>query len=400
MTNQTATRSKNGILVRLTGASFGFYVSNAAVFSYLAVYLYSLGYSDAEVGMITAVNSAISIVAGPLWGMLADRWRSTVKALLICGGVGGVLYALVPLTASAKIAGMSFVPILIPIAMFFRNPTTSLMDNIFLRESEKHKLNYGIMRAAGSLSFAIAALIFGVIVPKTGSQITFYVALAMLVPAMLLVASVSRGGVGEGGNGAMSLKEMNFGELFRNRPLVTYMFLSATMTLTLYCGGTFLPRLLEAIDVDGERVGIVMGAKAFVEVPFIALLPVLRKRFKLEWIIAAAGVLFTVQAAIFASASGFWQIFVAALIFDGVGAGLFYSASSMYVFSLSPDHLKATAQACLGAMSSLSGVVGNLVGGMISNAFGVQTFYLVISIIVAASTVLFLLTRRSPTPAR
>lgn len=397
MAVQPVARKKSTILAQLTGASFGFYVSNAAVFSYLAVYLYSLGYSDAEVGIITATNSAISIIAGPLWGMLADRWRSTVKALLICGVIGGVLYALVPLSAEAKIAGMSIVPILIPIALFFRNPTTSLIDNIFLRESENHKLNYGIMRAAGSLSFAIAALIFGVVVPKTGSEITFYVALVMLIPAMLLVANVSRGGTKEGGARAMSFKEMNFGELFRNHRLVTYMFLSATMTLTLYCGGTFLPRLLEAINVEGERVGLVMGAKAFVEVPFIVLLPVLRKHFKLEWIIAAAGVLFTAQAVIFATASGFWHIFVGALVFDGIGAGLYYAASATYVFSLAPDHLKATAQACFGAMSSLSGVVGNLVGGMVSNAFGVQSFYLIVSIIVAVSTVLFIITRRLKT---
>lgn len=396
MAEKTAVRTRRSILAQLTGASFGFYVSNAAVFSYLAVYLYSLGYSDAEVGTITAINSAISIVAGPLWGMFADRWRSTVKALLICGGVGGVLYALVPLSAELKLAGMSVIPIIIPVAMFFRNPTTALIDNVFLRESEKHGLSYSVMRAAGSLSFAIAALIFGVVVPKTGSHITFYVALVMLVPAMLLVANVSRGSVEQGSGRSMSLKEMNFGELFRNRPLVTYMFLSATMTLTLYCGGTFLPRLLEAISVDGERVGIVMGAKAFVEVPFIMLLPLLRKKLKLEWIIAVAGLLFTVQAIIFATASGFWSIFVGALIFDGIGAGLFYGSSSVYVFALSPDHLKATAQACFGAMSAISGVIGNLVGGMISNAFGVQTFYLVISMIVAVSTVLFLLTRRDP----
>ena len=395
----TDSSKKNSILAQLTGASFSFYMSNAAVISYLAVFLYSMGYSETQVGVITAINSALSIISAPLWGMLADRWRSVVRAILICGGVGGLAYAMIPAIAGIEVAGFPVVLVLIPFAMFFRTPTTSLVDNFFLRQSEKHKLNYGIMRATGSFSFAIASILFGLIVPKTGAAVTFYIAAVLFIPALTLVFSASRGEEPIKTE-RIPLKDMRFGELFGNSQLVSYLFLSSIFGALLYCNGNFLPRLLESIGVDGGRVGIVMGAKAFVEVPFIALLPWLRKRFRLEWVIGVAGLMFAVQAIVFSMSTAFWQIILISLLMDGVGAGLFYATSSTYVFSLAPDHLKATAATCVGAMSSLSGVVGNLLGGMLSDRFGVQTYYLVMGLLGGAAALIFIFTRKRTASSR
>lgn len=392
-TAQPAARKKNTVLAQLCGASFGFYMTNAAVVGYLAVYLYSLGYSDAQVGVITAINSALSIIAAPIWGVLADRWRSTVKAVLLCTGVGSLLYAAVPLVSGAEVAGLPVILVLIPLALFFRNPSTSLLDSVFLRASERHGINYGLIRATGSFAFAIASILLGIIVPKTGAGLTCVLALIITVPALTLAVLGSRGDQQPAGRSA-SLRELRFKELFSNRLLMSYMLLSAIMTLILYCNFTFQPRLLESINVDGARVGLVSGSKAFIEVPFIALLPVLRRKFKLEHIIAAAGFMFAGMGLLFAFSGELWHIVAVSLTLDGVGAGLFYGASSIYVFSLAPDHLKATAQTLVGAMSSLSGVVGNLLGGFLSNNFGVQSFYLTVGILGTIATVLFIITRR------
>lgn len=383
------------VLLRLTAADFMFYMSAAAGICYLSVFLYDLGYSEAQVGVITAVNSALAIVSGPLWGMLADRLNRTVGVLLFCGLTGGVLYALVPGAAGLKAAGVPLVLVLVPVAMFFRTPTNSLADNIFLRESEKHGLNYGLMRGAGSLAFAITALVLGFIVPKTGSAITFYLAFVLVLPAFGLILSVSRGESGT----KEKAEKLHFGELFGNRQLVSYLLLSAVFTMMLYCNGTFLPKLLETIDVSSGRVGLVTGAKAFIEVPFIALLPWLRKHFKFEWVLAAAGLMFAAQALIFSFATQFWQIMAASLLLDGIGSGLFYACAAVYVFSLAPERLKTTAVTCVGAMSSLSGVLGNLLGGFVSNRFGVQSYYLALAVLGAAASVAFILTRK-PTKIR
>ncbi len=388
-----------GLLAKLMGASFSFYMSNAAVISYLAVFLYSLGYSEAEVGVITAVNSALSIISGPLWGMLADRWRSTVRALLLCASVGGLAYGAVPFFAGTEVAGFPIVLILIPFAMFFRTPTTSLVDNIFLRKSDEHKLNYGLMRATGSLSFAIASILLGLIVPKTGPAVTFYISCVLFVPALLLIVSACRGDRQSAGTESMSLRDMRFGELFGNGQLTSYLLLSAVFGSLLYCNGNFLPRLLESIGTDGERIGIVMGAKAFVEVPFIAILPWLRKHFRLEWVIGLTGFMFAGQAILYSFSVAFWQIIVVSLLLDGIGAGLFYATSSTYVFSLAPTNLKTTAAALVGAMSSLSGVLGNLLGGFLSDSIGVKGYYFTIGVLSAAAAAIFVITRRRETRA-
>lgn len=395
----TAKRSKHGVLALLTGASLGYYMGNSAVIGYIAVYLYSCGYSEAEVGMITALNSAFSIFAAPLWGMLADRWRSTIRALLLSGCIGSVLYASVPLISGVEAVGSSAVLVLVPLALFFRNPSGSLLDNLCLRASDRHKLNYGIMRGAGSLAFAIGSITLGIIVPKTGPWITFYLASVLTVPAMVLAVLGGRDSDADRGE-PIALKDMHFGELFANRKLISYLILSSIMMILLFCNSTFMPKLLEDINVDGARVGLVNGSKAFVEVPFIALLPVLRKRFKLEHILVTAGVMFACQALLYTVVGSFSQIVAVTLVLDGVGAGLFYSASSVYIFSLAPERLKATAQTLSGAMSSLSGVMGNLLGGFLCDNYGVRIYYLVVGILVMSAAILLALTRRDRKAAR
>ena len=44
------------------------------------------------------------------------------------------------------------------------------------------------------------------------------------------------------------------------------------------------------------------------------------------------------------------------------------------MYSLAPDHLKATAQTLNGAMNSVAGIIGNLLGGVLIAMVGVKAF--------------------------
>ena len=133
--------------------------------------------------------------------------------------------------------------------------------------------------------------------------------------------------------------------------------------------------------------------------PFIAILPWLRKHFRLEWVIGLTGFMFAGQAILYSFSVAFWQIIVVSLLLDGIGAGLFYATSSTYVFSLAPTNLKTTAAALVGAMSSLSGVLGNLLGGFLSDSIGVKGYYFTIGVLSAAAAAIFVITRRRETRA-
>lgn len=386
-------KAKRILTMQLAGANFSYYIANAAAVGYLAVYLGSRGYSSSQIGTIAAVNSALGIFAAPLWGMLADRWRSVVKVILLCAIAGAALYGSVPLLESIHVGAFPIVLAIIPMAFFFRMPVMSLMQSVFLDKSERTGINFGVLRAAGSLSFALASIALGFIIPHTGAWITFYIAVVFAIPTIILILRATKGEKTEK-KPAIPLREMHFGELFGNWRLMTFFLLSIFACIALNCNSTFWPKLLESIGEDGAKVGLVNGTKAFVEVPFMVLIPFLRKRFKLETIIMAAFALFALESVVYVFATSFWQIMAAAIVCDGAGAGLYYAASATFVFSLAPERLSSTAQAMLSAVGSVTGVVGSLVGGFLIDAFGVQSFYIFGAAVAAVATVLFVLMSR------
>ena len=79
------------------------------------------------------------------------------------------------------------------------------------------------------------------------------------------------------------------------------------------------------------------------------------------------------------------------MTFQGIGGGLFIGVGTNYVYSLAPDHLKATAQTLNGAMNSVAGIVGNLLGGVLIAMVGVKAFYFIAGCMIFGAVVLFLL---------
>lgn len=392
-------RAKRILTMQLAGANFSYYIANAAAVGYLAVYLNSQGYSSSQIGTIAAINSALGIFAAPLWGMLADRWRSVVKVIVLCAITGGLLYGAVPLLDSIHVGAFPLVLAMIPTAFFFRMPVMSLTQSVALEKSERTGINFGILRAAGSLSFALGSVALGFIVPRTGVWITFYVAAVFAIPTVVLILCATRGEKTEK-KPAIPLREMHFGELLGNWRLMSFFLLSVFACIMLNCNSTFWPRLLESIGEDGAKVGLVNGTKAFVEVPFMIMIPFLRKRFKLENILIVSFALFAAEAAVYVFATSFWQVMAAAIVCDGAGAGLYYAASATFVFSLAPERLNSTAQAMLSAVGSVTGVVGSLIGGFLIDAFGVQSFYIFGAAVAALSTcAFFAIARRKPARA-
>lgn len=392
-------RAKRILTMQLAGANFSYYIANAAAVGYLAVYLNSQGYSSSQIGTIAAINSALGIFAAPLWGMLADRWRSVVKVIVLCAITGGLLYGAVPLLDSIHVGAFPLVLAMIPTAFFFRMPVMSLTQSVALEKSERTGINFGILRAAGSLSFALGSVALGFIVPRTGVWITFYVAAVFAIPTVVLILCATRGEKTEK-KPAIPLREMHFGELLGNWRLMSFFLLSVFACIMLNCNSTFWPRLLESIGEDGAKVGLVNGTKAFVEVPFMIMIPFLRKRFKLENILIVSFALFAIEAAVYVFATSFWQVMAAAIVCDGAGAGLYYAASATFVFSLAPERLNSTAQAMLSAVGSVTGVVGSLIGGFLIDAFGVQSFYIFGAAVAALSTcAFFAISRRKPARA-
>ncbi len=66
---------------RLSGFYFCYFAFIGAFAPYFALYLKSLGYSAAEIGMLLAVNPVARIFGPNLWGWLSDHYRARAQLI-------------------------------------------------------------------------------------------------------------------------------------------------------------------------------------------------------------------------------------------------------------------------------------------------------------------------------
>ena len=99
MQNHAVTRRNSGYLYYSAVVFFLYCALSCSAFT---VALYdSRGISSAQVGILLAASSAVSIFSPPIMGLLADKLRSKRRTLMLCLLLGGLTDLLLPLLADS-----------------------------------------------------------------------------------------------------------------------------------------------------------------------------------------------------------------------------------------------------------------------------------------------------------
>ena len=388
--NDISKKNLRGQFYKYAAVNFTFYITLTFA-GYITVFLQSIGFDPRQVGIITAFSSIIGIFASPFWGMLSDKIQSTKKVIITALTLGAIMFALIPWIGGINFLGISVLFILIPIAISFRTPLMSLVDNWVIRNSSTEKLNYGALRAYGALSFALASLALGYIIPIIGVQFVFIASVLFTIPPLLLIIYIKDSNNTQSDvKRSLTFKEMNISQLFKNYYLATYILFSIFLRIPFQASMIFMPFLIYDIGGDISQLGLMMGIRALLEIPMMILLKPLRQRFPLYILIIAATVIFAIECILYSIATSFGMLLSISML-QGIGNGLLIPAGATYVFSLAPEHLKATAQTALASTSAIAGIVGGLLGGTLIVLFDIKQFYFIIAIMLIAALILFVL---------
>ncbi|MDR0400040.1 MAG: MFS transporter [Treponema sp.] len=378
--------------LRLSSISFSYWFGTAAC-AYFTVLLQKHGYSAARVGIINAVNSAITIAATPFWGMMADKFRSIRKVILATMCVGIPLWMLVPLSLKIFLGPLSLLFIVAPLGCFFRNPHPSLVDSYIIQRCDRDGLTYGNIRLWGSISYTIASMGFSFLLPAAGVETAFYVYGAGCLPFIILMWNFRDPDAiaAAGQRRALTFRQMGFGRLFKNYYFITFLIFALFIYLPNTTSNAFMPYLMESVGGESARYGLITGFKALLEVPSLFLMRSLRKFFPLPVMLAAAAALYATEALLYANAASMTHI-VLIQVFQGLGGGLLIGSSANYLYSLSPPELTSTAQTMNGALGATAAIIGNLVGGALIVLVGIHRFYFIVSGVLVFALIFFAFT--------
>ena len=361
--------------------------------SYQTIYLQQAGFTASQLGVLNALTSIFSIASVAFWGMVSDRVGSLRKVLILVLLGGSLLFALIPLIPTGLPISPGLFFCLVPVVYFFRGSMCTYAENILVRNSNELRLNYGLLRSVGSFLFMIGSFLISFLLPTVGVASTFWMAgLLTLIPVFLTF--FAREPNAQPAGKPAGKQKLNLGELFQNKAYVSLLFFGLLLYIATSCEGTFLPYFMADAGVPSERYGIFMGWRALLEIPFLLLMVRLRRRFPLRVLVMGPPILMGLECLFLGLwADSFWSMLLCCT-FYGLGNGLLIGSSLNYVYELAPAHLKASAQAFFSAVSSVAGILGNLVGGVVYDAVGAKGFYLLVAGVFLLSFGVFALTQR------
>jgi PPP family 3-phenylpropionic acid transporter len=381
----------------------------AAYAPYIAVYLRSTGLDLGTVGLLVALQAAVSLVAAPAWGAVADR-RGDVR--------GPVLIASLIAAAAAILLATVAGPLLIAASIALL--ATGMAGIIPMIDSRAVRLvgqrdRFGRARAWGSAAFIAVAFATGAAIGRFGPVGMFALYAPLLVGTGIAAFALLRL-PGDGASGRSPETRSRGGGTFSalsafslttilaaiRQPIIGRFFVGSVIVWTAFATlQTFVSLRVIQLGGDATAVGATWSLGALVEIPLMFAFPNLARRFGVERLLMVGAVAFALRAAGVALVSSPWLV-VAVSPLAGVAFAFFYVGTVTWVAGALPRHVQATAQGIFtGTAVSIGAIGGAIIGGLIAAAISLPALFLLAAVghALGAIVVWQAIGRRSPNAA-
>lgn len=338
-----------------------------AAYPYLPVFYRDLGLTFAEIGVLTAVQAAIQLVLGPIWGGLMDRFPKVGLTLPLAAAVataGGFI-----LFQAADFAGALGGSMLLFAGLAGIGPTLDARTLETLGPAGRDR--YGQVRAVGSLAFVIVALLVGLLLETRGSRSLFWVYLPCLIGTIVVTATIRRRGTTR----SVSLLR-GAGQVLRAPGILLFLVGFTIVWTALVAVSAFYSIQIVALGGNTGLVGITWSFGAVIEVPLMYLFPRLGARFGTERLMVFGAAMFMLRAVLAAVATDPVALVLIAPL-EGLGFACAFVGGVTVLAARLPASVGGTAQGLFSASTGLATIFGSVVGGTVAGAVGIHWMFAV-----------------------
>lgn len=349
-----------------------------AFFSFILLtplYADELGLSLTAAGVAIAASSIAVILFSPIWGVLADR-SGRKKPFLI---LGTLLFALTSLSLfTAQTFALLVVLRFLQGAAFATNPLlTALFSDHFGRQAARR---FGAFSAANALGWGLGSLSSGILADLIGIRWTFLViSVFPLVSAAILYKGIPEESPAEASHAAAAGPERRV-----PRKLVyLYATIFARHSAAVALWAMF-PIYLRGFVGSLSWVGAINGINMIVQPLFmLAIGRAAEHRDKLQ--IISWGITGSIATfAVYATAPTIWQVLVGQLMIAAAWSAIFIGLN-LYIMAEVPPGSRCRAFGYLQSSMTGAAAVGPLLGGALSDAFGIREMIWITAGLMATS---------------
>ncbi len=349
---------------------------------YLPLWLKEAGYGLLAISVLTSVQSLTRLVAPYGWGWLSDHTGERVKLLRFCATSAMLI-------ATALWLNLSFAALVLVLLLMFLNTSAMMpmseaaMAHLVSQGGSFDPKKYGRVRLWGSMGFLVTVFAAGAWFEHFGLQHFPAWTVASLA---LVVLSVWR---------MPDLKETHHSHLeaqpvwpVLRLPHVRWFFLSLFFHVLSHMGiYVFFSLYLDELGYSKTMIGVLWAVSVIVEIGWFFTqsrwLPWLTPR---AWLVLCAGIMVVRMVITFSAADALlWLLLAQAL--HAITFATHHSVCIALVSEMFPGRLRGRGQARYTVLGyGLPGVLGGLLGGVLSSNFGLGSVFQAAAVCAALGT--------------
>ena len=360
--------------------------------SFCSAYLLDMGYDNAEIGIILAVASVVSVFLQPVLANLSDMSKR-LDAISVAG-ISTVIM-MVMQVGLFIIKGKSIALwVIYVLLMAWELALQPLFNSLARRLSESgFKINFGICRAGGSLAYAIFTSIIGTFVEKYGTVIlprTGLAILALLLGMILLCSRSLKKAMEQKADAVAASGETVEPEKYeeismsmfvkRNKLFIVLnvfiMILFFQNTIT----NNFMYQIVTGVGGTSEDMGRIFGVMAALEIPGLFFFNNIHKKFSCSTLLKFAAAAFVGKVLTLYLANSVFMVY-AAHFFQLFSFSIFLAGIVQFINEIMERGEAVRGQAVYTTAITIGGVFANIVGGIILDVSGPKVMLLVSTIL-------------------
>jgi len=331
----------------------------------LAAYLLGdLKFSGKQTGWVYAMLWLACIVSPFIGGQLADRYLETQWFLAAVSILGGLV--LLVAARQRKFGGLVG---LMALYSLLYAPTLPLVFSLMMRHASAEYV--GRIRVWGTIGWIVAGFILAfwrrmrAEPKKTSDALTLAGILSLLMGVSCVFLPHT-----PPAKSSDPLAFLKAFDLLKDPQFLVFLIISFVVTTELQFYYVPTAQYLEDIGIKNKNVPAVMTVAQMAEILAMVLaLGWAVTHLGYQWTLAIGVIAWPARYVIFALMKPVWLV-VASLSFHGIGYTFFFTAGQMYVDSVAPPDIKASAQALITvATLGLGNFLGTQFTGVIMDFF-------------------------------
>jgi PPP family 3-phenylpropionic acid transporter len=353
---------------------FLYFAAMASLLPFFVLFYQGLGFSGAQIGLLTGIPPLITLAASPFWTGVADtrQWHKWIMGL-------GIALAVLVVFSLSSFTSFVFIFSLIILFNIFISPVPSLADSATINMLGAERAMYGRIRLGGTIGWGLFAPVAGALVENFGLKIAFWsFSVIMLINLFISQKFVHAPREGSGSSpGGVRL-------LLTSRRWLNFLFLSFLGGLGSFSLASYLFPYMAEMGASESTMGIALTISTLTEMPIFFFGHRLVKRFTTYGLLLLALVLMGIRALLFGAVDTPAMV----LVLQAFGGMLFpamWLAGVSYADENSPAGLKSSAQGLFGATTfGVGSAVSGFVGGLLLGSIGARGMFLVLGVIILA----------------